>query len=318
MTGPLGVGVLVLALHQGRAQALLVAAVGQLAVELVHQVAAVGEDQDAAGARGLGEARRRPRSCRRRWRARTRSGGWRPGRPGARRRAPRPRRPPRPRSPRPSPAARPPRRSRRRPRARPRRRAAPRPRWPAWRRWSARPCAWTSAVSAISVPESASTWWADSVVPSTRWGSSSESRRSSPRIRENSRRHSTEGFSWPASSSASAASRARRRAVPGASAVSASSPSSTKGSRANASARFRSAPETGADSAREVLSAMRPRNLEKESGGAADHGGYGGLRWRQRFCPVCRCGPRLSGSSVAPALGGADTVYYSTDIRIRR
>ena len=42
----------------GRRDAVGVAAVAQLAVELVDEVAAVGEDQDAAGARGLDEAER--------------------------------------------------------------------------------------------------------------------------------------------------------------------------------------------------------------------------------------------------------------------
>ena len=42
----------------------------------------------------------------------------------------------------------------------------------------------SSDSSAISVPERASTWWAESVVPSTRCGSSSESSRSRPRISE--------------------------------------------------------------------------------------------------------------------------------------
>ena len=55
---PLGRGVLVLAGEQRALHALLVAAVGQLAVELVDEVAAVGEDQHAAGARGLDEAER--------------------------------------------------------------------------------------------------------------------------------------------------------------------------------------------------------------------------------------------------------------------
>ena len=49
---------LVAVLEQRRPDALLVAAVAQLAQELVDQVAAVGEDQDAAGARGLDEAHR--------------------------------------------------------------------------------------------------------------------------------------------------------------------------------------------------------------------------------------------------------------------
>ena len=48
----------VAAVEQRRAQALLVAAVGDLADELVDEVAAVGEDQDAAGPRGLDEADR--------------------------------------------------------------------------------------------------------------------------------------------------------------------------------------------------------------------------------------------------------------------
>src|SRR5581483_5993842 len=48
----------VLPLEQRRRDALLVAAVAQLAEELVDEVAAVGQDQDAAGARGLDEAER--------------------------------------------------------------------------------------------------------------------------------------------------------------------------------------------------------------------------------------------------------------------
>ena len=46
------------AVEQRRREALLVAAVGDLADELVDEVAAVGEDQDAAGARGVDEADR--------------------------------------------------------------------------------------------------------------------------------------------------------------------------------------------------------------------------------------------------------------------
>ena len=82
-----------------------------------------------------------------------------------------------------------------------------------------------SASSAVSVPDSASTWWAESTVPSARWGSSSDSSRSSPSSSENWRRHSIDGCSRPASSSVSAASSARRRAEPGASASSSVSPS---------------------------------------------------------------------------------------------
>ena len=50
-----------------------------------------------------------------------------------------------------------------------------------------------SASSAASVPDSASTWWADSTVPSASLGSSSDSRRSSPSSSENSRRQAVEG-----------------------------------------------------------------------------------------------------------------------------
>src|SRR4051794_37459599 len=113
----------------------------------------------------------------------------------------------------------------------------------------------SSDSSAISVPDSASTWWADNVVPSARCGSSSASSRSSPSMSENSRRHSTDGSDRPASISRRAASSADRRAELSASAVAASSPSSTKDSRANFSARFRSSPETGEASATELLSA---------------------------------------------------------------
>ncbi len=45
----------ILAAQQRRRDALLVAAVAQFAVELVHEVAPVGEDQDAAGLRALDE-----------------------------------------------------------------------------------------------------------------------------------------------------------------------------------------------------------------------------------------------------------------------
>ena len=55
LDGDRAVGV-VLALQQRRREAVGVAAVGDLADELVDEVAAVGEDQDAAGPRGLDEA----------------------------------------------------------------------------------------------------------------------------------------------------------------------------------------------------------------------------------------------------------------------
>ena len=51
----------------------------------------------------------------------------------------------------------------------------------------------TSAISAASVPERASTWWAESSAPSARCGVSSESSRSRPSMSEKSRRHSIDG-----------------------------------------------------------------------------------------------------------------------------
>ena len=50
-----------------------------------------------------------------------------------------------------------------------------------------------SASSAVRVPESASTWWAESTVPSRSRGSWSESTLSRPNSSENSRRHAVEG-----------------------------------------------------------------------------------------------------------------------------
>ena len=116
---------------------------------------------------------------------------------------------------------------------------------------------WISASSAISVPDRASTWWAFSVVPSARCGSSSESSRSRPSMSEYSRRHSTDGSSRPASISARASSSARRRAVPWARTSSRASPSCTNGSRVNSSARRRSSSVTDDCDGTEVLSAMR-------------------------------------------------------------
>ena len=107
-------------------------------------------------------------------------------------------------------------------------------------------CCWP--ISSARVPERASTWCGFSSAPSRSFGGSSARKRSSPSSSEKSRRHWIEGFSAPSSSSFSAASRARRRAVPGASA-SGPSPSSRKGSRANAAARSMSALEGTAASA---------------------------------------------------------------------
>ena len=85
------------------------------------------------------------------------------------------------------------------------------------RRWRRVPLRCASASSAVSVPESASTWCAESTVPSASLGSSSESSRSSPSSSENSRRQAVEGCLalGSSSSSASARSSARRRGVPG-------------------------------------------------------------------------------------------------------
>ena len=184
----------------------------------------MGEDQDAAGARGLDEAQRgdglagagrvlepealggvgvlgRPRRAVRRRRPRRRP---RPSRCGSSSARPRPRRS----SSSPGIADRGELVGVRRPAAAP----------PLARAVAVAVRAAASASSAVSVPESASTWCGFSSVPSASCGSSSESRRSRPSSSENSRRQSVDGPSRPASSSASAASSARRRALPGASA----------------------------------------------------------------------------------------------------
>ncbi len=149
------------------------------------------------------------RSCRRRSRARTRSGDRLRGPRGPRRSSPR-----RCRAHRPSRAA--PRRrpvARRRPRPP---RSAPRRRVPLLlgRRlpsaggassistaplplpFSAAVCC--SAISSVRVPESASTWCSESSAPSRSFGGSSASSRSSPSSSEKSWRHPIEGSSAPA------------------------------------------------------------------------------------------------------------------------
>ena len=125
---------------------------------------------------------------------------------------------------------------------------------------------WASASSAVSVPESASTWCAESTVPSTSFGSSSDSRRSRPSSSENSLRQAVDGFLalGSAAISASAMSSARRRGVPGASATAGSSPSCKKRSRTSFSAREISA-ELGmvaASRAAEVDSAIQALDFE--------------------------------------------------------
>ena len=231
LDGDRAVGV-VAAVDERRAQALLVAAIGDLADELVDEVAAVGEDQDAAGARGLDEADRgdglagagrvlEPEAAlgagvlrslldrllrlllggrllpvlgllvggqllvldrlivvlRRPIAVRTRLVAVAP--------PPRPLGLARPRSP---PGRRPP-------------------------PFSAAICC--SAINSVSVPESASTWCGFSSAPSSSFGGSSASSRSSPSSSEKSRRHWIDGCSAPSSISGRAASSARRRAVPG-------------------------------------------------------------------------------------------------------
>ena len=132
-----------------------------------------------------------------------------------------------------------------------------------------------SAISSVSVPESASTWWAFSSAPSRSVGVSSASSRSRPSSRENARRHSSEGYSAPASISASAMSRPRRRAVPGARA-SGPSPSSRKGSRANADARSMSAlAGTAAVAATSVVLAMKAWWSALRCAGCARSGALG-------------------------------------------
>ena len=202
----------VAAVDQRRAQPLLVAAVGDLADELVDEVAAVGEDQDAAGAGGVDEADRgdglagagrvlEPEAAlgagvlgrlldrlllllglgsSQSWGSS--SGGEllvlvAPRVVGAS-----------------SPSAR----------------LAPSAASAALavaavaarRRCGATCC---SAISSVRVPERASTWCGLSSAPSRSFGGSSASRRSSPSSSEKSRRHSIEGFSAPR--------RARQRGV---------------------------------------------------------------------------------------------------------
>ena len=193
----------VLALQQRRADPVAVAAVAQLADELVDEVAAVGQDQDAAGPRRLDEPERGDRlagaggvlepeaavgvgvlglpststsssspssSCQ----------SWGSSSSGSLvvvLESPRRRR-------RPSSAARSPGIVGRASAAGSGAAAARSPF--AIRRSRCRCSRWASASSAVSVPDSASTWWAERTVPSTSCGSSSESSRSSPSSSENS------------------------------------------------------------------------------------------------------------------------------------
>ena len=83
---------------------------------------------------------------------------------------------------------------------------------------------WLAAISSVSIPASASTWWRRSSVPEARCGGFSERTRSRPSMSANRTFHCEEGASRPASISASASSSALRRAVPCASTSVGSSP----------------------------------------------------------------------------------------------
>ena len=111
LDGDRAVGVVVRPEQRGR-EAVLVAAVGDLADELVDEVAAVGQDQDAARPRALDEAQRGDRLAGAGRVLEPEAASWRPD----------PRGPPRRVPPRPAPPSRaaPPRRGRPRPRPRPR------------------------------------------------------------------------------------------------------------------------------------------------------------------------------------------------------
>ena len=268
----------VLALSSAGAIRLRVAAVAQLAVELVDQVAAVGEDQDAAGARRLDEAERGDRLA----------GAGRVLEPEALAgvrvlgrlgdvcvvvAAPA----------RPSPAA---------PRARPRRRRPPRP---GCRR--ARAGAPRSATAPL--PSPLPLRWRvgeqrgqrarqrvdlvggeDRAVDERRLVLATAAARARAAATSGAARRPT-APSRPASISASAASSARRRGVPGASAVAASSPSGRKGSRVNADARSISSVEgrawpssaTGVVSAMKRLESVRRRRRLYARDGSSEAGG---------------------------------------------
>ena len=185
------VGRVLVAEQRGR-DALRVAAVAQLAVELVDEVAAVGEDQDAAGARGLDEADRgdglagagrvlEPEALAGvrvlgrlgdvlvlgLVRASSQSCGSSGSSSSSSSSSPRDRRP------------------------------ASSTGLGGATGAAASPFFSRSASSAVSVPESASTWCADSTVPSTSCGSSCESRRSSPSSSDHWRRQCGDGTFAP-------------------------------------------------------------------------------------------------------------------------
>ncbi len=151
------------------------------------------------------------------------------------------------------------------------------------------------------MPDSASTWCAESTVPSASFGSSSDISRSSPSSSENSRRQPVEGCLalGSSASSASASSSARRRGVPGASATAGSSPSCRKRSRTNFSARAISA-ELGmvvAARATEVDSAIEGSGLRDRAAGKVTSTRLEGNCARVAHQPETLCAPAFYVSS---------------------
>ncbi len=273
--------------EQRAGHALLVAAVGQLAVELVDQVAAVGEDQHAAGARGLHEAERRDRLAG--------AGGVLEPEPARgvgvlrcrRRRRP----PPRPPRRRPSRAAPRRRRAPRRPRSRPRRWAAPR-------------IGGRSAVAALPLREAAACDLGGE--RDQRAGEGVDlvggQRRAVDEAAAPPRRAAARGRASASTRAATppTAPRARRRAPPaprrarGGGPCPAPAPCPRPRPRAR-TARARTPRrvadrrrDTGAESAREVLSAMGPLVLwGRRSGTGCDRGDCEGRRGAHRGPPSC-------------------------------
>ncbi len=255
----------VAAVEQRRAQPLLVAAIGDLADELVDEVAAMGEDQDAAGARGVDEADRgdglagaggvlEPEAAR---------GAGVLRRLGDRLLVLAPSAPPSPAAPRRAPAPRPPAPPRR-PSTSARRRLRRRPARRRLRRRSAAAVPAAAVHGDLLLGDQLGQRAGEGVdLVGVELGSVAQLRRLARQAAARGRaaarsRGATRSTGSPLlrPSSASAASSARRRAVPGASA-SGPSPSSRNGSRANAAARSMSAPEgTATDVATSLVLAI--------------------------------------------------------------
>ena len=185
-----------------------------------------------------------------------------------------------------------------------------------------------SASSAVSVPESASTWWADSTVPSTSVGSSCDSRRSRPSSSDQRRRHLADGAVWPSASSFRTHSSATRRGIPGARDTDASSPSSRKGSRANASARSRSSEEGRGATARVAVSGSAMKARQIDVGGSRrypPHGfelpdrNWGGvIRTPAREAPHIQADPSDGDAASATVCPDATSRGHSRRARARR